>query len=461
MESNSPEKSREGKKTRRTFLLATGAIGTAATAGCVGDDDGEDAGELVTHDRIGNGDTEFDHWTSAFYSPDEDESLQPETASAMQARFEEWAEENPEYQANLVYQADLDQWESQLVTRASSGEAPPSSTLDSLWVPDNTEFLQPLNDHVDDIDDFFPFVQETAMEDGDLLAAWFYTGLRCLYYRTDLVDEYGDGDPPRTWDDLLDVGGAIADGEGIDGFTIQMSALDTLPFFWGQGGELVDDDGVPILGNEDNYDALLSTFEFFGDLVEQGVTPQRVGTLDDPAQLGEEAANGQSAMFIGSNSRYQISIEPNDNNPDRWGVAEIPMREADQFATGVGGWTEGVYAAEGEIAEGAKSFAAKAVEPETMGRYCEAGSQLPTRESVFGDDDLFSEDTFRFQDQFAEILENGVARPSAPIYSQAIEEEWEVAKQEVFTGQSVPAEAVEAMLDNIADDFDGDVGYDR
>ncbi|MFC7057812.1 extracellular solute-binding protein [Halovenus salina] len=446
------------ESTRRTFLLATGAISTAALAGCTGSDD-DNGDSLVTHTRVGDGDVEFDHWTSAFYSPDEDESLQAETASAMQARFEEWAEENPEYQANLVYQSDLDQWESQLVTRASNGEAPPSSTLDSVWVPDNREYLQPLNDYVDDVDDFFPFVQNTAMEDDDLLAAWFYTGLRCLYYRTDLVEEYGSGESPRTWDDVLEVGGAIAEGEGIDGFTVQMSALDTLPFFWGQGGQLVDDDGAPVLGNEDNYDALLSTFEFFDDLVSQGVTPQRVGTLDDPAQLGEEAANGQSAMFIGSNSRYQISIEPNDDNPDRWDVAEIPMREADQFATGVGGWTEGVYAQEGEEAEAAKSFAAKAVEPETMGRYCEAGSQLPTRASVFDDDDLFSSDTFRFQDQFRDFLENGVARPSAPIYSQAIEEEWVTAKERVFTRQSSPEEAVGTMLDNIAAAYDGDVEY--
>lgn len=455
-------------ETRRTFLLATGAIGTAAVAGCVGgDDDGGDSGtsnggdngtdeQLVTHDRAGTGDTEFDHWTSAFYSPDEDESLQPAAASAMRARFETWAEENPEYTANFVYQADLDQWESQLVARASNGNAPPSSTLDSIWVPDNREFLQPLNDYVDDIDDFFPFVQETAMQDGDLLAAWFYTGLRCLYYRTDLVEQYGDGEAPRTWDDLLSVGSAIAEGEGIDGFTLQMSALDTLPFFWGQGGELVNDEGAPVLGNEDNYDALLSTFQFFQDLVDQGVTPQRVGNIDDPDQLGQEAANGQSAMFIGSNSRYQISIEPNDDNPERWDVAEIPMPQPDQFATGVGGWTEGAYAAEGDASEGAKSLAASAVTPEAMGRYCEAGSQLPTRESVFDDDELFSSDTFRFQDQFREFLQNGVARPSAPIYSQAIEAEWVTAKERVFTGQSAPEDAVETMLNNINSAYDGD-----
>jgi multiple sugar transport system substrate-binding protein len=444
-------------QTRRTFLLATGAIGTAAVAGCVGGDGGG-SDELVTHERIGNGDVEFDHWSSTFYSPDEDESLQPAAASAMRARFEEWAEDNPEYQANMVYQSDLDQWESQLVQRASSNEAPPSSTLDSVWVPDNREYLQPLNDYVDDIDDFFPFVRETAMQDGDLLAAWFYTGLRCLYYRTDLVEEYGDGEPPRTWSDLLDVGGAIAEGEGIDGFTLQMSALDTLPFFWGQGGELVDDDGVPVLGNEDNYDALLSTFQFFQDLVDQGVTPTRVGTIDDPDQLGQEGANGQTAMFIGSNSRYQISVEPNDDNPERWDVAELPMREADQFATGVGGWTEGVYAEDGEVADAAKSFAAKAVEPRAMGRYCEAGSQLPTRASVFDDDDLFAGDTFRFQDKFREFLENGVARPSAPIYSQAIEEEWVTAKERVFTQQSSPESAVQTMLNNIDEAYDGDSG---
>ena len=95
-----------------------------------------------------------------------------------------------------------------------------------------------------------------------------------------------------------------------------------------------------------------------------------------------------------------------------------------------------------------------------MGRYCEAGSQLPTRESLFDDDDLYSDDTFKFQDTFRDILQNGIARPSAPIYSQAIEEEWVTAMERVFTQASTPEDAVETMLGNIADAYDGDVEYD-
>ncbi len=49
-----------------------------------------------------------------------------------------------------------------------------------------------------------------------------------------------------------------------------------------------------------------------------------------------------------------------------------------------------------------------------------------------------------------------MARPSAPIYSQAIEAEWVTAKERVFTGQSSPESAVDTMLTNINNAYDGD-----
>jgi multiple sugar transport system substrate-binding protein len=64
----------------------------------------------------------------------------------------------------------------------------------------------------------------------------------------------------------------------------------------------------------------------------------------------------------------------------------------------------------------------------------------------------------RFQDKFSGFLENGVARPSAPIYSQAIEAEWVTAKERVFTQQSSPESAVQTMLNNIDEAYDGDSG---
>ena len=419
---------------------------------------GSDAAEsLVTHERVGEGGTAIEYWTSTFYTPSREQSSQPAAASAIKAQHEEWAKEHPDYRIDLTYQTNLEQWEQTLLTRASRGDAPPGSTLDSFWIPNNYEYLQPLNDHVDDIDDFFPFVQETAVQDGDLLAAWKYTDCRCLYYDRQLMDQYNDGEAPRTWDDVIEVGGTITEEEDMAGYLYRNSAFDTLPLFWGQDASLVDDSGAPVLDDEANREAAISLFEYLRRTIDSGVTPQRVANITEYERLASEAKNGQAAMFVGGN--WQISRDfknqMEDDSWQRWQVAPIPMRGADQYATGVGGWAEGVYldGNDDDRAAAAKSFAAKFVEPEAMGRYCEAASLLPTRQSLYEDDDLYASDVFPYQDRFQEFLEDGYARPTFPIYS-TINSEWENAIGSVVTSQEEPASAVETMIGNVNAEYE-------
>ena len=201
--------------TRRNVLLGSGAAIASGLAGCSqgnGDGSGQFGASdpLLTHDRWGKGETALTYRTSDFYTPIEEESSQPAAAPALREQHEAWAETHPEYRIVVEYPA-FGQWKDDLVLDASQGNPPDGSTIDSSWVADFYEYLQPLNEYVDDVDDFFPFVRETTVQDSDLLAAWKYTGCRCLYYRQDLIDQYGDGDPPRTWEDMLGLGQDIAD----------------------------------------------------------------------------------------------------------------------------------------------------------------------------------------------------------------------------------------------------------
>ncbi|MEF8841797.1 MAG: extracellular solute-binding protein [Haloarculaceae archaeon] len=454
-------------RTRRRVLATTGTALAGGLAGCTGtlpaggdDSQFDESDPLVAHERFGKGSTPLTYQTSTFYTPIESESDQPAAAPALKAQHEEWAENHPDYRIEVEYPA-FGEWKNNLLTRAASGDPPDGSTLDSFWVPDFYEYLQPLNEVVDDVDDFFPFVRETAMRDGDLLAGWKYTGCRCLYYRQDVLDRYNDGDPPRTWEGMLAVGGDIVDNEDMDGFMFEPGAFANLPYFWGQGGELVDEEGAPVLDEEANRRAMVRTLGFLQDLVESGVTPQRVASVEEVETLPREGRAGNLAMFIGNNDQIERNIknpiEADDDVPDdrwqRWRVAQIPMREADQFATGVGGWAEGAFA-EGTGGEAAamKEFIAKFVEPESMGRYCEAASLLPTRESVFNDDDLYAPDT-PYQDRFREFLQDGVARPAVPIYS-TIATEYEAAIENVLTGQSDPESAVDTMISRVDEEYE-------
>jgi len=439
--------------TRRKVLLAGSVAIAGGLAGCSGDGDSDESDPLLTHERWGRGDTDLSYWTSDFYTPIEGESSQPAAAPALETQHSEWAENHPEYHLDVTYPA-FGQWRDDLLTRASEGNAPDGSTIDSSWVADFYEFLAPLNDHVDNIDDFFPFIRNATVRDGDLLAAWKYTGCRCLYYRQDLVDRYGDGDPPRTWEDVLGLGQDIADGEGITPFMFRSEPFDNLPYFWGQGGELVDDEGAPVLDEDANRTAMVNVLSFIDDLVESGVTPQRVANIEDVEDLPREGRNDQLAMFIGNNDLIEREFKNvvEDDSWQRWQVAQIPMMEPDQFATGVGGWTEGAFV-QGNDGKAAamKDFISKFVEPDAMARYCAATNFLPTRESAY-DSDLYGENAIEYQDTFRELLQDGVARPAVPIYT-TIADEYGTAIQSVVTGQDDPESAVDTMINNVNEEY--------
>ncbi len=466
---------------RREVIAAVGGGAAGFLSGCSGVSGVsfemrrfDESDPLVTHNRIGKGSTELSYWTSRFYMPAQSgnnqpelspltgpfyrtlkrQSAQPAAAPALRAQHEEWARAHPEYRINVTYPAPA-QWRDDLVTRASQGDAPDGATIDSVWAPDFYEYLQPLNDYVEDVDDFFPFVRETAVRDGNLLAAWKYTGCGCLYYRQDLIDRYGDGSPPRTWEDVLGLGQDIADGENITPFLFRGTAFDNLPYFWGQGGELIDD-GAPALDRDGNRAALVNVLSFLRDLVDTGVTPQRMVDIAGVEELSRAGRDDQVAMFIGNNDQIERGFK-NQVDGDRWRrwrVAHIPMMEPDQFATGVGGFAEGSFR-EGDEGDAAatKDFISKFVEPASMGRYCESAALLPTRTSLYDDDDLYSPDTPYYQ-QFRRFLEHGVARPAEPIYT-TIANEYETAIEAVVTGQTDPEQAVETMIANVTEEYEG------
>jgi ABC-type sugar transport system, periplasmic component len=453
---------------RREALAAGAAAAAGLLSGCAGGSglsvevrQFDESDPLVTYNRVGKGPTELSYWTSQFYMPAQSGNTQPElspltgpfyrtlkqkseqpaAAPALRAQHEEWARAHPDYQIGLSYH-NLDTWKQQL-----SRETPDGSTVNNPWVPDLYDQLQPLDDYVSDVNDFFPFVRETTMRDGSLLAAWKYTDCRCLYYRQDLIDAYAGGDPPRTWDELVAVGSAIAEGEEIDGFQFRVATSTTVPFFWGQGGRLVGDSGDVVLSSPENRRAMRRTLSFLRRLVEEGASPERVAELTEYESLARNAREGETAMFVGGSWQIEKDFK-NRVEGDRWRrwkVAEIPMREADQYSTAVGGFAEGTFR-EGDSGGAAalKDFVAKFVEPESMGRYCEAAGQLPTRRSVF-DDDQYSANAFPYQEQFRRFLEHGRAPSPFPVYSE-VSAAFETAIRTVVLGRSTPEEATDRMI---------------
>ena len=467
------------RPTRRAVLAGSATLGVGSLAGCSGvrvrwSGRFDESDPLVGYNRIGTGRRAFSYWTSTFYMPArsgnnqpelspltgpfyrtlERNSSQPAAAPALRAQHEEWARAHPEYRVEVSYRTS-GRWRAELVDRVANGSIPAASTIDNPWVPDLRSELCPITDRVTDVDDFFPFVEEVTMDDGDLLAAWKYTDCRCLYYRQDLIDRYGDGTPPRTWTELVGLGREITANEDAAGVGMYPVASTNLPFFWGQGGRLVDDDGAPVLGREPNRRALVRTLAFLRRLVETGAAPRWVASVDSFESLARRARTGEVATFVGGSWQIEKDLK-NRVEGDRWRrwrVAPIPMHEDGQRVTTVGGWTEGAFVDDGTpVDDAVRDFVAKFVEPASMGRYCEAAGVLPTRESLFEDRDLFDPDALPYYRTFRRLLRHGRPPPAVPVYS-TISAAFERAMRDVLSGRATPKKATDAMVERVRERY--------
>jgi multiple sugar transport system substrate-binding protein len=457
---SNPPVARRSPISRRSILHASGLAGATALAGCLNIGGGGDGGGgTLTQGRIGSQDAanEMTYWTLDGFTHfnDENENL----AEVQRGFFEEWVEEHEDWKINLEVQTNLEQMKTKLLQTVSAGNAPGMSEVDSFWVPNFYGDLQPITDAIENPDDLFPFVREVTYNDGEWRAAWQNTDCRALYYRQDMMDEYNDGDPPETWEELVSVGQDIVDNEDMNAFMYnggkwEATTFDNLAYFWAMGGSLVDDEGAPVLDEDENNQALLETFQWFKRTIDTGITPQRVANIDDYALLREAGLNDETAMFLGGN--WQISTIQSQVDDEsvwqNWKVSKIPQKSADISSTGAGGWTKAVFTDDGDARQAAMDLYAKFMSGEGMSARCEAGGFLPTRQSVFDENDFFSDDPY--QQVYAELLQDAKARPGFPIYI-TISEEWQVAAGKVLTDQASPEDAVNAMVNNVNSEYEG------
>lgn len=451
--------------TKRRVLTSLATGGAFSLAGCMADDEGlddEDEDEtgdvpdnvdsdLVTNSRIGREDASntISYWATAGHS---NQNLQSEeTSRAYNEIYEQWAQEHEDYNIEYEIIVDHNQHEDQLLTAVNAGNQPDTSAVDSFWLANVIDDLQSLDNYVDNADDYLSFVQEAAFDDEGMKGAWFTTDCRLLFYRRDLIDQYADGEPPETWDELTEVGSTISEEEDIPGYLYngsrwEATCFDNLAFFWGQGGDIVEEVGsnTPIFHEGDNYDYLINTFEFFQETVESGATPQRVVNVDDYNMLSQEAINGEVGMFLGGQWQFSdIEEGLSEEEAQNWSFAEIPMPEASMSATGTGGWTVSSFSDD----PGALEWASHYTQPDVIAAICEAGGYLPTRESIYDDYEYF-QDSEVHQVSEGAVAAGGRARPGGSLY-QSFSSAWQVAVGQVVTGDREPQQAADEMIESV------------
>ncbi|PTL39110.1 extracellular solute-binding protein [Alkalicoccus saliphilus] len=375
-----------------------------------------------------------------------------ERVEYLESAISEWEEENEGMEVNpMVTTSNISEGMARLQEQASQGRAPDVAMIDSYIFPRFYDYLQPLDPFMEEagltIDDFFPFAQEVMTgPDGNVYGIQFTTDVRNLYYNTELVPE-----PPESWEEVLEIGQELSE-DGYDAFmfpggTDEPTVNTSLwPYFWAQGGELVDEDGEPVFGEGENREIMLETLEYLEELVDSGVTPTRVTTYGNEADLNAEIAGGNLGMFIGGNWQVAQMREILGDDADKWDVAPIPHKDPEDQTTLAGGWVWGIFAEDEEKQQAAFDFITHTfVEDEGMGEWATIGGYLPTRESLYDSEHY---EGGEFSDEFSEFLNHAEMRPAAESYT-SISAELSNAVSSVLSGSSSPEDALDDAWESV------------
>ncbi len=434
-----------GRAISRKKFLKVGGAGVAGaamlgTAGCAGGGEEEQGGDA---NSIG--------WqVIPPYSP---QATDQSRVDYIESSISDW-EESSEFSINpQVSSSNITAANARLLEQASQGRAPDIAMVDSYLFPRFYDFVRPLGEYMGDVsqEDYFPFARETMTNGGDVLGLQFTTDVRVMFYRTDLVEE-----PPSSWDELLEVGRGLRDREGLDPFlfpggrdeaTVTTSLL---PYFWAQGGELVDDEGNPIFGEGENRESMLNSLNFIRQCVEAGITPQRVTEYGTEPDLNGDVSSGNTAMFLGANFQVGLlqEIMGVEEFNSQWAVAPIPSMEGgDNHATTAGGQMWGVFTENEDKQRAGVDFLKSAfVGNQGMAGWCNVGGYLPPRQPVFEVSDYEGN---KYTDTFREHLEMYARnRPAAESY-QDISTQLQIAVSNTISGERSPEDALEAAVNSV------------
>jgi trehalose/maltose transport system substrate-binding protein len=230
----------------------------------------------------------------------------------------------------------------ELVGTGTSG--PDVYGLDVIWTGMLAEYfvdLKPYFSHEVSLE--FPAMASSFTVDNKLVALAYRPDIGLLYYRTDLLREYGYHAPPRTWDELEKMAARIQAGERAKG----------KKQFWGFVWQGAADEGL-------TCDALeWQAAEGGGSIIEQNQTVsvnnplaikswQRaahwVGSISPPGVVGYrewDSLNvwvaGDAAFMRNWPSAYTDSRGSGSPIRDKFDVALLPSGKAGRAGT-LGGW---------------------------------------------------------------------------------------------------------------------------
>lgn len=325
--------------------------------------------------------------------------------------------------------------------------------IDVIWPGLLHRWLLDLTPYINDQEDFFPDLVSNNTINNRLIALPWYVDTGLLYYRQDLLQEYGHS-VPETWRDLERI--------ALD---VQNQHRTRNPDFWGYVWQGSDYEGLTCnivewlisanAGNvvNENQEVTLNNRAAIGALEQAAGWVGRISPIE-VLDYREEATRAHfeagNALFM-RNWPYAWSL---GNRPDsavagKIGVTVLPRGENGPSAAALGGWQLGVTKSTRHPEEAVDLIRFLTGESEQR-RRAEHG-YLPTRSDLYEDPGLSDQNPLF--EPVGRALENVALRPSSATdrrykhVSRYLSQE----THEVLAGRKNAEEAVESITRRIVE----------
>jgi multiple sugar transport system substrate-binding protein len=312
-------------------------------------------------------------------------------------------------------------------------------------------YILDLSDRFTDADAFLPGPIQSNTYDGKIWGVPWYTDAGLLYYRRDLLEQSGFSEPPKTWDELKEMGLKASQDAGTEmGFAFQGAEYEGgvcngLEYIRTHGGEVLDpNDPSKVIIDSPGSVAGLETYH---SMIADGVSTRAVLQYQEDPSYGA-FIRGDAVFLRNWPYVYAVLSDPelSDIKPEQVGVAPIPVSGGNRSYSTLGGWNFFINATSDKQEE-AWEFIKWMTTPEQLKVNALEGSRLPVRRSMYEDQEILNNVPVAKLGKEA-IIDNATPRPVSPYYSDM---SLELAEQfnGALAGEVSPEQAAKTLQSNL------------
>ncbi|MBP1702360.1 MAG: extracellular solute-binding protein [Chloroflexi bacterium] len=301
-------------------------------------------------------------------------------------------------------------------------------------------------------DDIFPTAWNVVTRNGKSYGMPWLLDTKYLFYNTDLLQQAGFTNPPKTWEELLTMAQAMKD-QGLVEYPIvwswaqaEAAICDFTALLYGNGGTFLDESGQPAFNNEQG----VAVLEWMKSTIDNGLSnPASAQYLE--GDVLNTFAQGKAAFALNWLFMYDVANFDTENSQvtGKVGITNIPVFESiggNPPSASVDGSSGFSITATSPNVEAAWKYVTFLTSLDTQMKY--SSNQLPIWATAYEGENL---DTLKAASRsnpvtvpaFADQFQYAVLRPNIAYYQEG-STALQLALQEALTGQKTPQEALDA-----------------